>query len=365
MDLELNEFQSLLRTSARDFLNREAPEERVRAIEEAGEPDQDLWQAIVDLGWLGLPLAEEYGGQAASLLDLSILLEEICRAALLSPYPQTMLCALTIQRHGNRDLRRSVLPRICQGLALTPAFFEESDRLYAVPTTTYGDGRVTGDKHFVEWGSHADMYLVTAVEDGIPGLALVPRNQLGVSHHPLRSIGGTPQAVVTCHDAETEGWLPGAGGVTSLRQLGGAMASLESYAYAQKALDMTVDYAGLRVQFGRPIGAFGAVQTRCADMATIVEASKFLSRELLDRLGWGEVDEALVATAKAVTARMAPEVAMEAHLLHGGIGFMREYSLQLYTRRAKEASLRWGTAAETLTAVGDALLLDPAQAELT
>jgi alkylation response protein AidB-like acyl-CoA dehydrogenase len=354
MDLRLNEFQGLLQSSAAEFLEREVPEDRVRAMETAAAPDQDLWQQLTDLGWTGLPLAEAVGGQGATILDHGLLVEELCRAAVLSPYQQTMSAALTVQRWADETRKQEILPPVVAGRTLTPAFFDAADARAA--GTTYSDGCVTGAKSLVEYGGTSDSYLVSAHANGEPGLAVVPRDQTAVSIRELRSIGSMPQVAVEFQEAVAEAWLPGKEAVDYLRLLSTAMTALEAYAYAQQTLDMTVEYVQMRVQFGRPIGTFGAVQSRCADMAIQVEASKFLTRELLYHFDQDEVDPVQVATVKAITAGMAPDVAMDAHLIHGGIGVMREYRLHFYSRRAKEASLRWAGVGECLNTVADALV---------
>ena len=133
--------------------------------------------------------------------------------------------------------------------------------------------------------------------------------------------------------------------------LGSAIASLECYAHAQKALDMTVSYVQVRVAFGRPIGTFEAVQGRVADAAVGVTASRFLAYEQLYKLDQGELDALHAAKVKSVVSRSVTDATNWGHVLHGGVGFMAEYDLQFHTRRGKEASLRWGDPRESLGAV--------------
>ena len=312
MDLRLSDLQELIRDSADDFLEREAPASRMRQIEWAGEPDEELWGQMVELGWTGLPIAEEHGGQGAQLVDLGVLIEQLCRHALLSPYQQTMLAAATVQAHGDGALQASLLPRIVAGATCAPAL---------------GEG------------------------NGGPNGALVERDQPGVSTRALTGIGLTPQAEVTYDGASVEGWIGGAAAVDYLRVLGSAISSLECYAHAQRALDMTVSYVQVRVAFGRPIGTFEAVQGRVADAAVGVTASRFLAYEQLYRLDQDEVDALHAAKVKSVVSRSMVDATNWGHVLHGGVGFMAEYDLQFHTRRGKEASLRWGDPRESLGAV--------------
>jgi alkylation response protein AidB-like acyl-CoA dehydrogenase len=326
MDLRPNELQELLRTSAQEFFEREVTFERIRQIEAADRPDEQLWGQIVELGWTGLPIAERYGGQGGTLLDTSILVNEACRAALPSPFTSTLIGATAVQRHGSEELKGSLLPRLAEG----------------------------GEKRFVEFGATSDVHLVAASHNGTPGIAVVSRDQPGVQTDAVRTIGAIPQVTAVYDGATADGWIEGAAAVDGLRDLGTALTAFEAYAYAQKALDLTVDYVQLRVQFGQPIGAFQAVQMRCADMATIVEGSRFLTQELLWKLDQGEVPRRDVAIVKAVTSKMAPQVLQDCHLLHAGIGYMQEYDLHFFTRRGKEASLRWGSVRETMNVVADA-----------
>ncbi len=355
MDLRLSEFQQLLANSAQDFLSREVPYDRVRQIEASATVDRALWKQVVDLGWAGLPIAEAYGGQGATIVDLGVLINELCRAATPLPYVQSMLGALVVQQCADSALKQALLPRLAAGAVITPAHLEASDDLAAPPTVRYAKGAVSGEKHFVEYGADSDLYLVSAIDGRTPGLAVVARDQAGVRTRPLVGLGSTPLAVVTFTNARAEAWIPGQAALDYLRGLGAALTAVESYACAQKALDLTVDYAQMRVQFGRPIGAFGPVQGRVADMAVQTLASRFLAFELLEQFDTGAWTAARTAVVKGVTARMLPLVLMDAHLIHGGMGFMREYHLQFYTRRGKEAGLRWGTARECTNAIGDAL----------
>jgi alkylation response protein AidB-like acyl-CoA dehydrogenase len=353
MDLRLSELQELLRANAQEFFEREVTFERIREIEAADTPDAQLWDQMVQLGWTSLPIAEAYGGQGGTLLDTSILVNEACRAALPSPFTSTLIGAMAVQAHGSEDVKNAVLPRLADGVAISSAVLEADDAIYGDPQTTSDGSTVSGEKRFVEFGATSDLHLVTASRNGSQGIAVVARDQAGVKATPVRTIGALPQAHVSYDGAAVAGWIDGAEAVDALRDIGTALTAFEAYAYAQKALDLTVDYVQLRVQFGQPLGSFQAVQMRCADMATIVEGSRFLANELLWKLDQGEATRRDVAMVKAITSKMAPQVLQDCHLLHGGIGYMQEYDLHFFTRRGKEASLRWGSARETMNVVVD------------
>ena len=357
MDLRLTEFQELLQNNAEEFLAREAPLTRIREIEAAGEHDADLWAEMAGLGWTGLPIAEEYGGQGGSLIDCAILIEQLCRAAMISPYQSIVLAAATVQAHGDDALKQSLLPRIANGAIVAVAALERTGSTTATPDTSYEGGRVSGRKFLVEYADAAEVHLVTATQDGEAGIAVVEAGQPGVRiERNLKSIGDTPQSVVAYDDAEASAFIAGPDAANYLRQLGSAIASFECYAHAQKSLDMAVDYTQMRVQFGRPIGAFEPVQQRVADMAIQVEASRFLTHELIWQIDAGLADPAQAPLVRGITARAATDVTMWSHVLHGGIGFMKEYDLQFHTRRGKEAALRWGGMREAVTAIADSIL---------
>ncbi len=356
MDLQPTDLQELLRGNAEDVLGREAPADRVREIEQAGEPDAALWSTLVDLGWTGLAVPDEHGGQGGSLLDLAVIVEQLCRHAVLTPFVPTALAAIVVQRHGDEALQAELLPRIAEGATVAIALAEGHGELRDL-AATYADGAVSGEKRFVEYARSSDLHLVAASRNGTPGLAIVPAGAAGVRvEQDLVSIGKTPQAIVAYEGAPADAWMEGEAAVEDLRRLGSALASLESYAHAQRALDMTVDYVQTRVQFGRPIGSFQAVQMRLADLATRVQASNFLVHELLWHFDEGSDDPEQIAVVKAVTAQTVAQVTQDCHLLHGGIGFITEYDLYFHTIRGKEASLRFGGAGEALRTVADALL---------
>ena len=356
MDLQPTDLQELLRSNAEDVLGREAPADRVREIEQAGEPDAALWSTLVDLGWTGLAVPDEHGGQGGSLLDLAVIVEQLCRHAVLTPFVPTALAAIVVQRHGDEALQAELLPRIAEGATVAIALAEGHGELRDL-AASYEDGAVSGEKRFVEYARSSDLHLVAASGNGTAGLAIVQAGADGVRvEQDLVSIGKTPQAIVAYEGAVADAWIEGEAAVEDLRRLGSALASLESYAHAQRALDMTVDYVQTRVQFGRPIGSFQAVQMRLADLATRVQASNFLVHELLWHFDEGTDDPEQIAVVKAVTAQTVAQVTQDCHLLHGGIGFITEYDLYFHTIRGKEASLRFGGAGEALRTVANALL---------
>jgi len=352
MDLSLSETQQLVRDAARDYLAREVSFDRVREVERSGRHDEALWQALQELGWLGLALPEEAGGGGGSCTDFAILLEEISRRAVVIPLMETMVAVRTIHRFGAGAGAQAIVSAILDGKAIvTPAVLEESDRFDDIKTAVR-DGKLSGEKYFVDYGQVATHHLVAAAGDGGVALFLVDAHGPAVTIEPLRSIGRTPSARVR-YDSAAATPICGSDGYRSLVQLGRALAAVQCLGCAQQALDMTVDYVSKRVQFGQPIGAFQAVQHHCANMATLVEATRFLVYEAISAIDGDTASERQIAIAKASASRTVSEVTMLAHQLHGGIGIVEEYDLHFFSLRGKERALAWGSAEECLAIVAD------------
>jgi alkylation response protein AidB-like acyl-CoA dehydrogenase len=166
------------------------------------------------------------------------------------------------------------------------------------------------------------------------------------------TIARTPQASVSYRTAPAAR-AGSARALTELVRLGCILSSVQCLGAAAQALEMSVAYVKERVQFGRPLGSFQAVQHHCADMAIMVEATRFLVYELLWRCDTGPVSEERIALVKAQAARAATEVTLLAHQLHGGIGVAEEYDLHFFSRRAKERSLAWLSQRESLLRVAE------------
>jgi alkylation response protein AidB-like acyl-CoA dehydrogenase len=354
MDTALSETQTLLRDSIRDYLKNEVPFNRIRELEKDGGWDQDLWGYLQSAGFLGLPFPESLGGDGGELSDLGVLLEELTRRAVVIPFLETMASAIALQRHGDAAVAREVVEGVIRGTTtLSPAILEATDR-YGEVAVEVRNGTVSGEKRWVDYGQHVTHHLVAAREGGEVGLYLVDANAPEVSVRPLKNMGRTPQ----CHVTYAAAPARKAGGEAAFRfliDLARALASIECLGNSQQALDATVEYVGMRVQFGRPIGTFQAVQHHTANMATMVLSTRFLANEALWKLDQGTATSREVAAAKAWASRTATEVPMMAHQLHGGIGFTEEYDLHFFSRRGKQRAVAWGTADECLAIMAESI----------
>ncbi len=347
MDTALTETQSLLQSSMREYLRREVSFDRARQLEQDGGYDHELWGYLQSAGYLALPFPTDLGGDGGSLLDFAVLVEELTRRAVVIPFVETLTSAITLARFASPEQFRGIIRGVIEGrILISPAIAETSD-LYTQPSVSFDGTNVSGTKCFVDYGQVVTHHLVSAVERGATVLALVDANAPGVSCQPLRGISRLPQANVT-YESVPGTRVAGEDALGFLLRLNQAISGVQCLGNAQQALEMTVDYVARRVQFGRPIGTFQAVQHHCANMATMVEACRFLAYEALWMLANGEPDDRQLAVAKNWASRTVTEVTTLAHQLHGGVGVTEVYDLHFFTRRGKDRAVAWGSFDETL-----------------
>jgi len=369
MDFGFSQEQDLLRQTARSFLEKECPSTFVRRMmEDPSGTIDEFWAKLAELGWLGLIYPEAYGGVGLGFVDLTVVLEEMGRAVMPGPYFSTVLLGgLALAEAGSEVQKQAWLPKIATGEArVTLALTEESARwdaegiqLGAKPTKD-GGHVLSGTKLFVPDGHAADLLVVAArtakptKQDAHHGVSLflVPAETKGVKTALLPTMDQTRKlAEVTLSRVEVgpeallgpadEGWTPLA------RVLDRATVALcaEMCGGAQKVLDMSTEYAKVRVAFGKPIGAYQAVKHKCADMLVAVENAKSITYYAAWAVDEG-VAEAPLATsmAKAYVSDAYRKVAGDGIQVHGGIGFTWEHDMHLYFKRAKGSEVAFGDA---------------------
>ena len=371
MDFALSSEQELLKNEARQFLDSECPKKLIRQIEES-EPgySSEIWEKMAQLGWLGLVIPEEYGGVGGSLLDLAILFEELGKTALPNPMFSTILLgALPILDGGSDDQKKELLPGVARGeliltLALSEPGLDYNPAFIKTKAKYEGDKFViSGTKLFVPYAGVADYILVvartaraTSRGKGIT-VFLVPASSKGVRLTTLKTAAGDRQfevvfnrVIVSSKDIlgkADEGWPL----VEKALLRATAIQCAQTVGVMQQALSMTANYTSTRIQFGRPIGSFQAVQHRLANMLTDVEGARWLSYRAIYRLDRGLPAAREVAIAKAWTSDACQRVAYGAQHLHGGIGMDMDYDLHFYFRWAKVMELSLGAAPFHLAAV--------------
>ncbi len=373
MDFSLSEEQQLLKNSARDFLTTECPKSVVREIEasESGY-SEDIWKKMSEMGWMGLPIPEEYGGVDFSLLDLAVLFEELGRAAMPSPlFNSVVQGALTVLDWGTEEQKQAILPKAASGESILTFAMSEPQvnydaRFVATKAEPQGDGySLTGTKLFVSYAHTADTILTVARTSGAPGddkgltVFIVDAKASGVTETQLENIAADKLSEVVL-----EGVAVSAGDVLgkvdegldvvqSMLTKAAAIRCAEMVGGAQAEIDITADYTKTRHQFDRPIGTFQAVQHRLADMFIDVNGARWVTYQAIWRLSEGLPVDTELAMAKAFTNSACQRVALGAQQLHAGIGFDRDYDIHFYYRRQKAFDLRMGTTTRYLEALAE------------
>jgi alkylation response protein AidB-like acyl-CoA dehydrogenase len=366
MDIGFTEEQELLRDTARKFLDSECDTRFVRAMmatEAAVTPE--FWGKLAENGWLGITYSEDDGGSGLGLVDLVVLMEEVGRAVMPGPFPATVLLGgAAIAEAGSPAQRHVFLPGIAAGeVKATLAATEPNARWDAAGITLAGrEARggftLSGTKLFVPDAHLADVLVVAArtrdgstMEDGV-SLFLVPKGTPGVTVRVLPSVDETRKLCEVKFDnvavpatallGDLNGGWPALARVTDRAAV--ALAA-EMCGAAQRVLDMTVDYAKLRVAFGKPIGTYQGVKHKCADMLIEIENAKSLTYYAAWAVDEAEPDAAMaVSMAKAAASDAGRKVCAAGIQLHGGIGMTWEHDLQLYLKRAKASEIALGDA---------------------
>jgi len=362
MDLALSEEQKMLQKVARDFLSNHFPKSLIKELE-ASELGYlpELWKEMAKLGWMGLPFPEDYGGAGMKFLDLAVLLEEMGRACLTGPYFSTVILGgLPILDEGSKQQKEEFLPRIASGdLILTLALTEPTARYDAAGIQLRAESDMNGYvlsglKLFVPDAHVADYILCVArtageaePEEGI-SIFIVDAKSAGINYTLLRTIAGDklcevsfegtkvpPQNVLGKLNYE---WSE----VEHIVERAAVAKCCEMVGGMQQVLELTTNYAKERVQYGRPIGSFQAIQHYLADMAIDVDGSRLSTYRAAWMLSEGLPCSRAIAVAKVWTSEAYQRVVALAHQIHGGLGFTIDYDLHFYFRRATAAAPTFG-----------------------
>ena len=357
MNFGLTEEQEVLRKVARRFLDEQAPMTKVREMTDEPEGySDDLWQQMAELGWLGLTIEDEYGGAGLGWVDLVVLLEDMGRSLLPSPFISTTLAAAAISEYGSPEQKQRLLPALAEGKQIgTLALLEDDDRLgsdgIGLTGRRDGDGyRLTGTKRFVHDAGAATLFIVPfrAGEGGEIVLAVIESASDGVTSKSYPTIDPTKRVGdLTLEDVSvpSAALLAGAGALERLLALAAVAVTAEMVGAAARAHEITVQYAKDRIQFDAPIGKYQGVKHPLAEMYVDVESSK----SLLYYAAWcvgekpGELPLA-AARAKAYASDAFARIGVDAIQLHGAIGFTAEYDIQLYLKRSKWSCAAFGEA---------------------
>jgi len=360
VNFAFSEDQEELRKVVRQFLESKSPESAVREQMETEQGyDEAVWRQMADqLGLQGLVIPEEFGGSGFGFIELIVILEEMGRSLLCAPYfSSVVLAAQTLIHSGDDAAKKELLPGIASGETIAALAFTEPSGKWdesgiTMTATRSGDAwTLDGTKMFVIDGHIADVIIVAARngagDDAGVSLFTVSGDAAGLTRTPLSTMDQTRKQA-KLEFAGTPATLlgtDGAGWTVLSRVLDLAVVALaaEQVGGAQFVLDMAVQYAKDRVQFGRPIGSFQAIKHKCADMLLEVESAKsaayyagWCASELNDELA------SVASLAKAYCSEAYFHAAAENIQIHGGIGFTWEHPAHLYFKRAKSSELLFG-----------------------
>ncbi|HEX7353721.1 MAG TPA: acyl-CoA dehydrogenase family protein [Mycobacteriales bacterium] len=349
--------QDELRATVRRFLAASSPAGEVRRLMETERGyDEAVWTRMAQqLGLQGLAVPEQYGGSGCGPVEQAIAMEEMGRVLLCAPYLSTaVLAAQAILSSHDPEAATRYLPGICDGTTVaTVAVAEDAahDRSPILARPAGPAYRLDGHATFVLDGRNADLLLVPADGDDGPTLFAVSGDTPGLARRAVDTLDRTrKQAVIDLDDvAAARVGRTGAAREILDRAVRAAAVALaaEQVGGAQRCLDMSVDYAKSRRQFGRPIGSFQAVKHLCADMLLDVESARSAAYYAAWAAADGQDDAVLAASlAKALCSEVYLRTAARTIQVHGGIGFTWEHDAHLYFRRAKSTEVMLGTPQE-------------------
>jgi len=326
MDFGLSEDQREIQRTARELLAERARPERVRSAAEGGRLDEGLWSELCALGWPGIAIAEEYGGQGLGMVELAILCEELGRTVAPVAFLPTVLAALVIEQAGSRAQRERWLPGLASGESVGALGVERD-----------------GVAELVLGGPAAEVLVLA--QEGAPRARVCAREETAGRAGALERIDSIDPTRPTIRvDLPVEAGEALEGDVQAGLDRALVAVSAELVGVCERALDMTVAYVKERKQFGVPVGSFQAVSHRCAQMLLDTERA----RSTTAYAAWAadadpeRLPEA-AAMAKASASQAGVEVTASAIQAHGGIGFTWEADVHwLYKRALLDASLLGG-----------------------
>jgi alkylation response protein AidB-like acyl-CoA dehydrogenase len=363
MDFDFTQEQVMLRDLTREFLSRESTSRAVRTLmdDERGFSDA-TWQQMADMGLQGLAIDAGYGGQGLGMVDLALVLDEMGRAAYPAPFfATTVLAAGAIAASGQENQMARYLPDIAAGrtratLALIESALSWTPAMVNLRAERRGDGFVlSGVKRFVPFAHVADLMLVVARtssgEDGTTVFA-VAGDAAGMLQKPNVEMDRTNRTSTVTFDNVSVGADAVIGEVDRgwaiigpVLERAAVAAAAEMLGASRRCMEMSVEYAKVRQQFGQPIGMFQAIKHACSEMLLEVENSHGATYYAAWAMDAGSPDASLAASAaKAYVGDASRKVCGSSIQVHGGIGFTWEYDLHLYFKRAKHFEPLYGDA---------------------
>lgn len=357
MDFNLNETQTMIQDGARRFFQDRLDSSKVRDIEDSEDGfAAEHWTQLTELGWTGLALPEDVGGAGCGNVDLCVLAEEVGRAAASLPLVETVgFSATVLQAVEQTPVTKALLGEIATSdTVITPALIEpdgrdERSRPKCKLVEAGDDGKVTGAKVMIPFGSAAKVFLTSLISsEGELILAAIDSTAPGISLERHKVLGGSPMFRATFKDVDVAAANILARGDAAEKVLNAGLdaATMLSVAEAvgnlEGMIDICADYTSTREQFGKKIGSYQAVSHPVANMRIDTDACRLLIAEAAWILDQGQDAALEIAETKVFANEAAVTMVHAAHAVHGAIGYTMEYDLQLFTRRVRAFCLSYG-----------------------
>ncbi len=347
MDFSLTEEQGALAAATSAFLAKACSTDKVRALMDTDENfDRAAWSRISnELGLTGLCVSETHGGSRESLVELVVVVEQMGKRLYSGPFLSTSLAGLLVERFGCEEVQRALLPGIAEGTRIATVAFPTAGVARPIATGGAEGLRVSGDVGVVMDGHVADMVIAPVLRDGVEVVAVI--DLAGAARLRVEGLDPTRNLARLSVDGAAA-WVLGDDSTAqsmleTARSIAAVLLAAEQVGVMQAVLDMSVGYAKIRQQFGRPIGSFQAIKHRCSDMFVALEAS----RSATYYAAWTAYEQPDDFADAAVVARLVSceqvELAAASNLqIHGGIGFTWEHDAHLFVKRAKSSALLLG-----------------------
>jgi alkylation response protein AidB-like acyl-CoA dehydrogenase len=345
MEFGLSESQLMLQDNARKFFAGECPMSEVRRLMETETAFEDsLWTKMSEQGYTGIIFPERYGGVGLGKVELILLMEEAGRALLPGPFFSTVVLAGSVLgAAGTPEQKERYLTPICEGRARSTVAILEAAASWnpGDAKLTASSGKLNGEKLFVPDAAVADSIIVAARD----GIFIVDSNAPGIRIDPMLGMDLTRKLYAVRFENTPAEKLGSPSSLGNALEIATAALAAELVGGMQRTLDITVEYAKMRKQFGKPIGMFQAVQHQCADMYLETESSRSATYYAAWALEEDAPDAALaVSVAKMYASDAARTVGNRGIQVHGGMGFTWENDVHLYYRRAKASETALGDA---------------------
>ena len=366
MKLVLNEEQQMLSDSAKDFAANRTPVNHFRSLRDNNDPlnwDKDVWKEMVDLGWAGILIPQEFGGSDFGLAGISVIMQEVGKTLTPSPlFATAVMGASVINTFGTQEQKAEYLPKIAAGNITTAIAIDEES--HHAPFNSMAQAELVGDewvlngkKKFVVDGASADILIILARTSGIKGdkagltLFIVDANHTGVEIIKTDMADCRNYAnivldnVKISKDALLGDQESGGEAIDKILDEGRIALSAEMLGNSEAAFEMTLNYLKERKQFGVLIGTFQALQHRAAEMFCEIELTKSAVMAAMQGADENNNDlQRMASLAKSIAGETLYLVSNESVQMHGGIGVTDEYDIGFYMKRARVAEVIFGGA---------------------